>query len=81
MKGDQTMAVHLKLSPNDVAILRLFLRSTNEGDGWGHVSPAIMRQIIPRLSQPDLIEVERNEDGSGRARLTARAVTLTEFFA
>jgi hypothetical protein len=60
----------MKLSDNQLHLLRLCAKGMKENDGWAKVS-AMVWPLIEKLPG-DLIEIMPGLDGSGLARLTDR---------
>jgi hypothetical protein len=67
----------VNLDTTAVSLLRLTRKGMNENDGWAKVSK-IVWPVIDAMPC-DLIERQRHEDGSGLARLTARAEVLLDY--
>lgn len=58
-------------------MLRLYMRSPRDPEGWANVSKGVwpLQECLPER----LVERERRENGSGRIRLTAEGQTVVEF--
>lgn len=53
------------------AFLQLICRSPDIGDGWRTVSRVIM-PLVEKYADQTLIEWTKNDDGTGRVRLTEK---------
>jgi len=67
-----------KLSDDDINFIRLVQRSPDRGDGWRSVS-ALLWRMVEGFARQELIERERNEDGTGRVRLNERGNIVAEY--
>jgi hypothetical protein len=68
----------MPMSDKAISVFRLLNRSPKDADGWVKTSAPIMSAVIPHLPH-ELIDVERNESGGGRVRLTDKGNTLKDY--
>lgn len=65
-----------KLTQTDIDLLKLVKRSPKI-DGWAKVSSMCMQLVENKLTE--LIEVQKNEDNTGRVRFTPKGEVISEY--
>lgn len=61
-----------------VNFLRLLQKSPDRGDGWKYVSLSVFH-LVEKFKYPELLEVDRHENGGGMVRLSERGKIVVEY--